>query len=420
MNTARSILSEVKGFTLLITIITFSFFVIGGCNDNGGDGSLGSEGPVTDASACEILTSPCSTISSSTSSDSTTVRCIVSDKSCAVKLDNVISQINGSGFSVTENDILWIGAWGGVGGGADDGGGTSTPGYAQFTTSVSDISTNYNTNILHYFLGGNGLFAPKRCGGSGGAGTIITREDLTLNPTSDPTEDLVLLIGGGGGGAGGSRANGCVGAVGETGASGESAISGTSGNNSAAGGGCNYNVWGCGPSSCGGSCVGASAAGATYTSEGGGSDSADTSGATGGQVQCCINNDNPTSGNSKFGGRGGDGGQGDNCTKVSGGRYFNTGSVELTFDAGKGGNGGGENKSCVKGGGGGGGGYGGGGGGGRGNDNWQPIEGGAGGSYAVESTQSSSLVPSTEPANPCTDSGNPKGLACFVLNFIVD
>lgn len=181
-----------------------SIFTVGGCNDsNNGGGVNGS-----DTSACTVLSEPCGFISVTGG----IVECILSDATCVVDLNNLIGVLQSQNFNVSDSSILYMGAWGGDGGSAaENGGGSSAGGYTQTTTTVSDIANlNNGSNLLYYFLGEPGGNAPGHCGGRGGASTIVTFEDLTLNPVAEPTLDLLYMIAGGGGGAGGGTIKGCI------------------------------------------------------------------------------------------------------------------------------------------------------------------------------------------------------------------
>ena len=292
-----------KALLTFFTLLFIAIFSIGGCNDgnNGGNnsgddgGGVGAPGP--DTSACAALSAPCATI---TQNDGV-IECVLSDASCVVDLDQVISQLQGVNTNLSDSSRLFMGAWGGNGGSAAENGGDTSPGgYAQTTTNVSDIvNLNNGSSLLYYFLGEPGGNAPGHCGGGGGASTIVTFEDLTLNPGAEPTSSLLFMIAGGGGGAGGGTIKGCSTPDGPRGAEGGITItteSGTQGLLFNAGAGCNGTPAGCGSSTCSDSCTGDDLNGVFIGEGGGGSQSG-----TGGQRMCCIDNQTGSGGGAGIG-----------------------------------------------------------------------------------------------------------------------
>lgn len=388
-----------------IVLFLIAMFTIGGCNDNnngGNDSDL-------DTSQCSKMTNPCSSVTSAQVDDDTIIECVLSDMSCVFDLNDALTHLQGLGFNLNDTSIIWIGAWGGDGGGADENGGDgSLGGYAQTVTSIKDIMDQSNDQtVLYYFLGDPGATAPGHCGGGGGAATIVTFEDLTLNPTAAPALDPMFMIGGGGGGASGGTIKGCTTADGTTG--GEGGVLFPPIDMGVlyfeAGSGCNGSFQGCGTSSCGGSCAG-NQGGGVFIAEGG----AVGMGATGGQRMCCVDNQTgSTNGAGGLGGLGGQGGQGHNCSRPAPAGFRN---AALEFGAGQGGTGGGGTNNCTNGGGGGGGGFGGGGGGGHGGNSQKSQAGGGGGSAAFNATQTLNIAPTTRPRNPCGTSG------CLSITFL--
>jgi hypothetical protein len=371
-----------NSFVLIFSILLTSFFITGGCNDNNGNGEVGIDPPT--ASACTPMSQPCEQVTTNT--DMTIATCGLSTSTCGVDLMDVINQV---GNGVTTSTTMWIQAWGGSGGDTDKGTSGGAGGFAQTTTTVEDISSNLMTTQLFYFLGGAGPGGGDHCGSTGGTSTIVTTQDLTLNPSQEPDLfDLIVLAGAGGGGCAGNGEFGCdLGIVCQgDGAGGGAAIANNL--NDAVG-------------------IGSSP---TNTSDMGGS-SGQTGGVEpgeGGQSQCNeCGGGNQAPGEDGVGGIGGTGGSGQDCSAPGGSTWSNTGGTTLTFINGAGGKGSSNTNTCDAGGGGGGGGYGGGGGGGHGNDNGNAIPGGGGGSFGLMSTKQSSLAPTTAP-------GNPNGAAGFV------
>ncbi len=386
MRKSRDYLMKCLLFVLLIGFIALG--TVGGCNNNNGGGDLGADLPGT--SGCPILSSPC--VIASVNSDKTIATCALGNDfsdptkvTCAADLMDVIAQV---GNGVTANTTMWITAFGGSGGNVDKAmeGSPGVP--AQTTTSVSKLmSMNNNSSIIYYFVGSIGSNGGDHCGAGGGASTIVTLEDLTLNPTANPTQSAppVLLVAGGGGGGSGGNGDACgLGACTQGGNPGcgglfpQSAISDESMNANGPG-----SLTECGDCAQGGnnSTTEEFAGGAGCEIEGG-----DTA---------------PTKGTSGIGGMGGRGGNGQDCGGPGTVGWTNTGSVTLSFANGMGGNGGGGGKCCDSGGGGGGGGAGGGGGGGHGNANDASVAGGDGGSFAIKSELSTTLSGPSIQENPC-------------------
>jgi len=288
---------------------------------------------------------------------------------------DVISQVQ---FDVTEDTVMWIQAWGGNGGNSDKACDGGSGGYAQTTTSVGDIKamSSDGSTQLFYFLAGGGSGGGDHCGSAGGSSTIVTLADLTLNPAQGPSlasPSTLLVAGGAGGGSAGNGEFGCVtpGCAGD-GADGGVAFASLAKNGEGEGGSLDSS-WNMGGS-----------------------------GGVGGASHCVeCGGGNQTDGLPVFGGRGGAGGSGQSCSGPGAPHWINTGSTTLSMIAGSGGQGSSNTSTCDAGGGGGGGGWGGGGGGGHGNDNGHSIPGGGGGSYALFSTQTSSLAPTGKPGNPC-------------------
>lgn len=408
---AISIFSKFKSFTLILTIITLSFFTIGGCNDSNNGGGDSNPDPDVGASECEVLSDPCTSVSEQPPGDPTHIRCILKDTTCVFNIDNYLTQIQANGFNVDENSILWMGAWGGPGGLANnDGGLGGIAGYAQVTSTVSDLKNTFNeTGDIFYFLAESGTNGPNHCGGGGGASTIVTLEDLSLNPSSDPDSSSMLMTAGGGGGGSGGRISGCITPEGINGAPGGVAISGENSDKTDVGVGCQDEAFGCGSTTCG-DCVGSM--GGAFVAQGGSAITSCSAGsACGGERTCCITNQTePTNGIQGFGGKGGRGGQGVNCTQTGNAGFTNV--TGFSFEAGRGGDAGGGDAACISGGGGGGGGVGGGGSGGHGNESQTAQSGAGGGSFAVESTQTTTTAPTSRPSNACGSGG------CLIINII--
>lgn len=372
-----------KNITLVIAIVVFSFFHLGGCNDNGGGNN--DPGPDPTTMSCQTFNTPCSSTASINGGQYYT--CILNNGTCGVDLSTVLTQLSNQFTTVTETDIIWIEAWGGDGGRTDksDAGGGGG-GFAVTTTTISDIaSINSNSTTIFYFIGSNGPNGGDHCGSTGGAATIVTLEDLVLNPFSNPTQTsppIMLVAGGGGGTSGGNGEFGCIVEEGSSGGEGGTAIAqmGTNGE----GAGVN-----------------------------GGTDSCDGGSMGMGGASCCneCGGGNETSGMNGFGGLGGAGGSGQSCHGPGMAGWTNT-PVEMNFEAGQGGKGSSNTATCDAGGGGAGGGWGGGGGGGHGNENGTSLAGGGAASFAIASTHTTPFSPTEYIDNPCGSQG------CVVINVV--
>ncbi|MEA3410520.1 MAG: hypothetical protein U9R74_03160 [Pseudomonadota bacterium] len=355
-----------------------------------GDTGLGTGAPET-TGVCTNLSQPCEAVRSNTAG--TVIGCRLSTTTCGVDLTEVISQVQ---FDVTEDSVMWIQAWGASGGSSDKGCDGGEGGYAQTTTSVSDIrsmSSDGSTQMF-YFLAGEGSGGDDHCGSAGGSATIVTLADLTGRRSQGPSlaSPPTLLVAGGGGGGSGSN-NGdviCVSNCMSNAGSGGVAISGQGKNGEGRGGS---------PESTGGMGGGRGAGGVSFCD-------------ICGLCNVCKSG-NETDGRPLFGGRGGSGGSGQKCSGPDAPHWTNTDSVTLEMISGSGGKGSSNTKTCDAGGGGGGGGWGGGGGGGHGDDAGRSVSGGGGGSFAIFSTQTSSRAPTGRKANPCK---NPRH-GCVQLQF---
>lgn len=395
---------RINSFTLIITMVLTSFFIIGGCNNNNnnsGEGEFGGTPPAAPMtmSQCTNLNAqgqpfnPCQFVT--TESDGSYTTCRLYSNVCVVDLSDVITQV---GNGVSDSTIMWIEAWGGNGGDNDGGSDGGAGGYAVTTTTVSDLSMkNSGSTVFHYFAGAQGQQGGDHCGSPGGAATLFTTEDLTLNPGSNPTQSappFILIAGGGGGGCGGNTTFGCVrGGCTQDGGAGGVAIGVEEEVKTGAGDSLTVaNEGNCeeqGPTACGGNQDGMG---------GGGQRFFDVPGS-----------DSSTSGTSGYGGLGGHGGSGQKCTHDVNNQGFI--SAQLVFTAGQGGVGGSATSMCDSGGAGGGGGYGGAGGGGHGNDLVSAIAGGGGGSLVIQSTKFTESAPTTMQTNPCGVNG------CVTISF---
>jgi hypothetical protein len=255
--------------------------------------------------------------------------------------------------SVTAETPLWLQAWGASGGNRGWGASVAVGGFAQTVTTISDLQA-VGTIALYFYLGAAGGWN-NTSGASGGAATLVTTEDLQLNPASDPTD--ALLIAGGGGGSGGCD-SGCLGGCVEPGNGGD-----------------------------GGTAI--------STGIGQGGDGHKSGGGGGGQGIGGGGSGGGTTGNSGIGGKSGGGGEGAGKHSQGGAGWFNTSSTPLTFTSGAGGGGNGDTNTCTTGGGGGGGGWGGGGGGTHGNTDTAAGGGGGGGSFSIASTCNDVMAPTT-------------------------
>ena len=356
-----------------------SFFSVGSCNNDKGGG-----GDTPGTSTCTPMSTPCRSVF--LNNEMTVASCILFSDTCGVDLMDVVTQV---GHDVTANTTMWIGAWGGNGGNVDKAKAGGTGGYAQTTTSVSKLmSMNNGSSEIFYYLADAGAGGGNHCGAGGGSATIVTFEDLTLNPSENPTDSSppVLLVAGGAGGGSGGNGDSCglgfCSVSDHDGSDGGTAIADEGGDKTAAGG----------ANSC-----------------------PDTGGnnGTGGPACTSAGGDTPPGGGQDgFGGRGGSGGDGQNCTGPGTVGWTNTGAADLTFTNGEGGSGGGGTSCCDAGGGGGGGGDGGGGGGGHGNASFASFGGAGGGSFAIKSELSTGLAPTNFVGNACgTSSG------CVEINF---
>jgi hypothetical protein len=371
--------------------VVMTVLLLGGCpgdnssnNNAGGDSGVDSDPPLA-TSSCTNNTQPCASVSQS----GLIASCLLQTTNCGVDLDDVVSQV---GNQVTQDTVMWIQAWGGKGGNTDKGTSGGAGGYAQTTTTVNDIKSMFDGSAqLYYFLAGAGADGGDHCGSAGGSATNVTFEDLTQSPSNPPSlasPPTYLVAGGGGGGCGGNGEFLCF-------------------------------TPGC-PAD--GGKGGIATAGLGINGEGTGGEYASGMGGqlgVGGASHCIeCGGGNETSGLGGFGGRGGGGGSGQSCNGPGAPALFynNTTANTQTWTAGAGGKGSSNTSDCDAGGGGGGGGWGGGGGGGHGNNNGSAIPGGGGGSYAIYSTQASSLAPSnSRPANPC----KPNYQGCVQVQFVL-
>ena len=279
------------------------------------------------------------------SSSTSSVACTLSTNYTATSLEDMkalASAAAGSGYTITDNSLMWIRAWGGSGGaGASSSGGSH--GLAQTLTSIADYESRFGTTALYYYVGQPG--DANHDAGKGGASSMVSTVDLSVtaacvSSSSSCTQNIVLIAGGGGGGG----ENG-----GEAGGAGGQAIAGVS------------------PS--------ASGPGSGSDDAGGGSDG------NGGSANGA--GDGGSAGNSGVGGLGGAVHTGGGPSTVNG--WIN-GTPSTVGSNGQGGEG---KHDGSKIGGGGGGGWGGGGGGGAGGST--SHGGGGGGSYAAASTESGSV-----------------------------
>jgi hypothetical protein len=369
--------------------------LVAGCGDSSDDhGEVGDTIGDTDSS-CASLQTPCSDINLAFQAKGTVAECVLDHTTCVFDLQNVLDQVGIPEIDMTS--AMLIQAWGGQGGysATDKGGYGATSGYAQTTTSVDDIAgINNSSTQIFYFLGGEGQNGPDHCGGSGGAATIVSLQDLSLTPSENPTQSappILLIAAGGGGASAGGGWTGCPDVPkGSDGCAGGVAIALQNANASGAGSG------GIGLLCGGGGNNGVGGAGVETAGNGSG-------------------NYPPVKGWDGFGAIGGTGGNGDNCDGQLGKTGFiNTAAVTFSFPAGEGGYAGGGINDCDAGGGGGGGGH--------GNEGsivgggLPAIAGGGGGSFAIESTLESQLAPSSRPAPPSTCNNIDAG--CVRLGFV--
>ena len=372
---------QTKSLSFVFALALISFLAIGGCSEN--NGGNGVDTPGTGAS-CTGVSSPCSSAFQNQEGTISECTSLISSQ-CAVDLKAVLGQL--APFSqkqLTNDTVMWIEAWGGAGGSSDAGTNGGREGYAVTTTTINDVMSNNNgSSVLYYFLGSAGTGGGKHCGSNGGGGTIVTTEDLSLNPSSNPTQTVppvLLNAGGGGGGSGANQKGLCTANTNIFGGQGGVAIATTSEDGQGAGE--------------------ATFNGDDPVSKGGNPNGMGDGGASG--CLACNSNNNESSGDNGFGGLGGRGGSGAGCGGPQQNNYINLpAGISFSFTDGMGGNGSFVQLTCVAGGGGGGGGYGGGGGGSQGNEPNSGVAGAGGGSFAIKSTKSSVLAPTTFQANPC-------------------
>ena len=333
---------------------------------------------------CPNIAPACATIIMGGDGESAVCQ-LQSTATCGADLSQVVDEVNVFFSEVTTATPFWMQALGGSGGSAKDGKGGGSAGYAQTTTSVNDILNEFNSTQIFYFIGENGPRGGETCGGGGGAATLVTMEDLSLNPGQSPDGSQVLLLAAGGGGAGGADPKAPCETESSSGARGTPAIALQ-----------NADVFSPGRTSDSTNCPG----------------QAGVDGSGGASCSTAGDDDGLESGKGGFGGFGGAASSGNECNFLGGRTQFqNTKSVNLTFEDGRGGDGGSKGATCDAGGGGGGGGHGGGGGGGHGNASFGAAGGGSGASYARAATELSSLAPSTQPSDLCGAEG------CVQINF---
>jgi hypothetical protein len=342
-------------------------------------GNLGQTQQLVQDQASAMLGSstsgPCSTVLVNTSQKTITCQLTTPGEASSVSvvaLSQVLSQLASydvNGSSVTENTVLWLQAWGGSGGNSHDYSHGGPGGFAQTITSIADLA-NMGIVNLYFYLGNAGSYTGLS-GGQGGAASIVTSQNLTLTPSTEPYSSMIILLAGGGGGSGGDGEGlkGCLGEAPHFGGTGGVAISSL--NQGAVGAG-------------------------SDASEGGKGGNQGVGGAGQGGAD---------SGKDGIGGSGGEDGEGYGDQVPGNPGWTNTGTVSLTFTSGQGGNGQSDDAVCTSGGGAGGGGWGGGGGGGRGNETTKAGAGGGGGSTSIASTQSDGDAPTSMPTNPNGSSG---------------
>ena len=337
-----------------------------------------------------LVTSPsddpsaCAKINYDSAQDLLTCQLTVPGESTTVNsfdLDTIVSQL--SAFQVTADTVVWIQVWGAEGDNGYKGGASGQAGYAQMITSISDLESAGYGSVLYFYLGQHGTHN-KESGGQGGASTILTNENLSTNPSTNPDSSQILMIAGGSGGGGGEitvTGTGCE-TYGKDGGDGGIAFASTISPGSGPG------QDGDGYKGNGGK-GGVAGAGGTGPSH---------------------------NGHDGYGGRGGDGGK----SGLGMTQWVNTGATPLTFSAGEGAAGDDlQNHSCVSGGGGGGGGWGGGGGGGYAHNSEYSGGGGGGASYSIKSSQTDGRAPQQEgevPANP----NGATGFIQLVFDFAPD
>jgi hypothetical protein len=347
---------------------------------------------VAQASACPSVTPACQNVA--TTNNGAAVKCLLSSSTCGVDLNLLVQGLSGLGYPVTATTPMWIQAWGGGGGHSSKAGSGSAGGYAQTTTSVADFTATFGSSMLFYFIGKDGASVSYTCGGAGGSATIVTAEDLSLNPGQNPTDDDVLLIAGASGGGGGKDTSGFCG-IGDEGFGdgnrGGVAIASLNANGQGHGGSSFSDIDYCQPPQ-------------------GGDD-----GNGGAGCETATGDTHPTNGQGGHGGLGAPGGNGADCTVTDTAptQFLNV-SLTFSFPAGRGGTGGGGTSSCDSGGGGGGGGFGGGGGGGHGNSSASTLGGGGGASFALAGTRVSAIAPTSEPTEDCPNNST---VGCVQINF---
>ena len=340
--------------------------LVAGCSGGGDD--MVQEDPTTDPSACAKLNYDAAqglvTCQITVPGESTTVN--------SFDLDTIVNQL--SAFQVTGDTVVWIQVWGAKGGGGYEGGSSGQAGYAQMITSVSDFESAGYSSVIYFYLGQHGTHNTDS-GGQGGAATILTNENLSANPSTNPDSSQILMIAGGSGGGGGENGQDLCDTDGKDGGDGGIAFASTS------------------------------APGSGPGQDGGGHDNNGGKGGVAG-----VGGTGPShNGHDGYGGKGGDGGK----SGLGQTQWVNTGATPLTFSAGEGAAGDDlQNTSCVSGGGGGGGGWGGGGGGGYAHGTSDEIAGGGGGgaSYSIKSSQVDGRAPQQEDGVPA----NPNGTTAFV------
>jgi hypothetical protein len=361
---------------------------------------------LAEASACPSVTPACQSIATTNSGNA--VECLLSNGACGVDLNLLLQTLSGLGYQVYDNTPMWIQAWGGGGGHSTGGGSGSAGGYAQTTTSVADYTNAFGSSTLFYFVGQDGASTPQSCGAAGGSATIVTAEDLSVNPSQNPTATDVLLIAGA---SGGGSSSGYQVQVGNGGRGGVAIAS------------LNTNAQG----------QGASSNTCPYSNQGGNGETAPP--AAGNECQNYAGGPYPQNGEPGYGGLGALGGNDfGSCPPITTPTQFLNVARYFSFTAGSGGTGlyaqdcgariiahparrVGEATTGTGGGGGGGFGGGGGGGGGlcrTGVPTESSIGGGGGGSFARASTQVSKFAPTSEPTEDCP---NKSTVGCVQITF---
>ena len=360
---------------------------------------------LAEASACPSVTPACQSIATTNSGNA--VECLLSNGACGVDLNLLLQTLSGLGYQVYDNTPMWIQAWGGGGGHSTGGGSGSAGGYAQTTTSVADYTNAFGSSTLFYFVGQDGASTPQSCGAAGGSATIVTAEDLSVNPSQNPTATDVLLIAGA---SGGGSSSGYQVQVGNGGRGGVAIAS------------LNTNAQG----------QGASSNTCPYSNQGGNGETAPP--AAGNECQNYAGGPYPQNGEPGYGGLGALGGNYfGSCPPITTPTQFLNVARYFSFTAGSGGTGlyaqdcghrlthpaRGVGVATTGTGGGGGGGFGGGGGGGEGQcgtvgPTESSIGGGGGGSFARASTQVSAVAPTSEPTEDCPNNST---VGCVQIYF---